>query len=314
MPKRNKQRNPVADYLVYLGARLLVMFMHMFRPETNYVTARLLGNLMSRFDRRHRRRAEEHLRISFPDWPVSKRRSVARASLRNLVYLAVEFLFTTRRITPGLWRRHVVPHNMQESLRLLLERRTGMIFLTGHFGNWEVVGYTMAALGFPNTAIARRLDNPYLDAYVMDQRQKHGMTILDKRGASSVAPDVLDAKGAVSFIADQDAGKKGLFVDFFGRPASTYKAIALLAIRHRVPIIVGFGKRLGKDYRFEIGVHRIIHPRDWAEQDDPLTYITQQYTAALEEIIRAAPQQYLWVHRRWKHRPGGLEPGPDGIA
>jgi len=314
MPKRNRRRSKAADYLAYLGARVLAMLMHVFRPETNYVTARLLGDAMYRFDRRHRRRAEEHLRLSFPDWPTPKRRAVARASIRNMVYLAVEFLFTSRLITPGRWREHISLVNQKENLRLLLKNETGMVFLTGHFGNWEVVGYTMAALGFPNTAIARRIDNPYLDAFVIGQRELRGMTILDKRGATEVAPDLLDAKGAVSFIADQDAGKKGLFVDFFGREASTYKAIGLLAMQHNAPVVIGFGRRHGEKYHFEIGVQRIIHPSEWADKDDPLRYITQEYTRALEEVIRTAPEQYLWVHRRWKHRPKGEEPTADGIA
>lgn len=314
MPKRNRQRSQAADYLAYLGARVLAMLMHVFRPETNYVTARLLGDVMYRLDRRHRRRAEEHLRLSFPDWPERKRRAVARASLRNMVYLAVEFLFTSRLITPGRWREHISLVNQKENLRLLLKNETGMVFLTGHFGNWEVVGYTMAALGFPNTAIARRIDNPYLDTFVIGQRELRGMTILDKRGATEVAPDLLDAKGAVSFIADQDAGKKGLFVDFFGREASTYKAIGLLAMQHNAPVVIGFGRRHGEKYHFEIGVQRIIHPAEWADKDDPLRYITQEYTHALEEVIRTAPEQYLWVHRRWKHRPKGEEPTADGIA
>ncbi|MBN1942860.1 MAG: lysophospholipid acyltransferase family protein [Phycisphaerae bacterium] len=314
MPKRNRRRNKVADYLAYLGLRTLAMIMHAFRPETNYVTARILGDAMYRFDRRHLRRAEEHLRRSFPDWPAQKRRAVARASIRNLVYLAVEFLFTSHLITPGRWRRHITLVNQKENLRLLLKNETGMVFLTGHFGNWEVVGYVMAALGFPNTAVARRLDNPYLDAYVIGRRELRGMTILDKRGATEVAPRLLDAKGAVSFIADQDAGKKGLFVDFFGRPASTYKAIGLLAMQHNAPVVVGFGRRQKEKYHFEIGIQRIIHPAEWVGKDDPLRYITQEYTKALEDVIRTAPEQYLWVHRRWKHRPKGEEPAKDGIA
>ncbi len=314
MPKRDRRRNPIADYLAYVGARVLAMFMHVFRPETNYVTARFLGDVMYRFDRRHRHRAEEHLRISFPDWPARKHRSVARASMRSMVYLAVEFLFTSRLITPGRWRKHITLVNQRENLRLLLKNESGMVFLTGHFGNWEVVGYTMAALGFPNTAIARRIDNPYLDAFVIGQRELRGMTILDKRGATTVAPDLLEKKGAVSFIADQDAGKKGLFVDFFGRPASTYKAIDLLAMQHNAPVVIGYGRRQGEKYHFEMGIQRIIHPSEWADKDDPLTYITQEYTRSLEDIIRTAPEQYLWVHRRWKHRPKGEEPSPDKIA
>jgi KDO2-lipid IV(A) lauroyltransferase len=103
-------------------------------------------------------------------------------------------------------------------------------------------------------------------------------------------------------------------VDFFGRKASTYKSIALLAMRHNVPILVGYGRRLDEQYHFALGVHRAIHPDQWADKDDPMRWITQEYTTALEEIIRTAPEQYLWGHRRWKHRPPGEEPTPDGIA
>lgn len=315
MPKRKtRTRNKAADYAAYVGVRIFAMFVHMFSWEANYRTARWIGDLLYRFDRRHRIRALQHLRLSFPDWPDEKHRRIAAASMRNMVYLGLEFLFTTKLITPGLWRRHIILTNMAENLRLLLYRKTGLIFLTGHFGNWEVVGYAMAALGFPNSAVARRLDNPYLDEYVMGQRQENGMTILDKRGAITEAPELLDRKGAVSFIADQDAGRRGMFVDFFGRQASTYKSIGLLAMQHEVPIIVGYGRRLDEEYNFEIGIQRIIHPEEWADQPDPLRFITQTYTTALEEVIRTAPEQYLWTHRRWKHRPKGEQPGPDGVA
>jgi Kdo2-lipid IVA lauroyltransferase/acyltransferase len=80
------------------------------------------------------------------------------------------------------------------------------------------------------------------------------------------------------------------------------------------PVVIGYGKRLKERFGFEIGIHRIIRPADWADKDDPARWITQEYTTALEEVIRQAPEQYLWVHRRWKHRPKGQEPGPDGIA
>jgi demethylmenaquinone methyltransferase/2-methoxy-6-polyprenyl-1,4-benzoquinol methylase len=106
----------------------------------------------------------------------------------------------------------------------------------------------------------------------------------------------------VGFIADQDAGRKGAFVDFFGRKASTYKIIALMAMQYEVPVVIGYGKRLDEDDHFEIGIERIILPHEWAGKDDPVLWITQEYTAALEQVIRRAPEQYLWVHRRWKHR------------
>ncbi len=309
-----KPRNKYADYLQYIGLRIFAMFLHMFPWQANYRTAKIIGNLMYRFDRRHRQRAIEHLRRSFPDWTERRYASVARASLRNLVYLGLEFLFTTRLIAIGSWRRHVELKDLGETLRLLLEKKTGLIMLTGHFGNWEVVGYTMAALGFPSVSVARRIDNPYIDRYVIGVRERAGQRILDKNGASAVVPDILEQHGTVGFIADQDAGRKGAFVDFFGRKASTYKIIALMAMQYNTPVIVGYGKRLKEGYRFELGIQRIIYPSEWAGQEDPLMWITQAYTSALEQVIRDAPEQYLWVHRRWKHRPKGEEASPDGIA
>ncbi|MCK4601552.1 MAG: lysophospholipid acyltransferase family protein, partial [Phycisphaerae bacterium] len=210
--------------------------------------------------------------------------------------------------------RHVTLKDMPQNIRLLLEHKSPLIYLTGHFGNWEVVGYTMAALGFPVYAVARPLDNPYINEYMLGVRQKHDMTVLDKKGATQDIPELLQNKASVCFIADQDAGRKGLFVDFFGRPASTYKSIALLAMEYNAPVVVGYGRRLDEEYHFQIGIQRIIYPREWADKNDPPLWITQEYTKALEDVIRTAPEQYLWIHRRWKHRPKGEAPGPDGVA
>ena len=111
-----------------------------------------------------------------------------------------------------------------------------------------------------------------------------------------------------AFVADQNAGTKGLFVDFFGRKASTYKSIGLLAMEYEVPVVIGYARRVGDRFKFRVGVDDIIHPEDWKDQADPLRYITQRYTTALENIIRVDPGQYWWVHRRWKTRPKGETP------
>jgi KDO2-lipid IV(A) lauroyltransferase len=309
-----KPRNKFLDLLQYLGLRIFAMFVHMFTLEANYRGGRVIGNLLFRFDRRHRKIAIEHLHRSFPDWTEARCRSVARASMRNMAYLGLEVLLTPRLVTHGNWKRFIDLKGLGGPLRYLLERRGGMILVTGHFGNWEVVGYALAMLGFPTISIARRLDNPWIDRYVLGIRERAGQTILDKRGATAVVPEALQRKEIVGFIADQDAGRRGLFVDFFGRKASTYKAIALMALEHNVPVVIGYGKRIKERYGFEIAPHRIIQPEEWKTQSDPIRWITQEYTTALEEIIRQAPEQYLWAHRRWKHRPRGEVPGPDGIA
>jgi KDO2-lipid IV(A) lauroyltransferase len=185
----------------------------------------------------------------------------------------------------------------------------GAILVTGHYGNWELVGFMLATLGFPLTAVMRPLDNPYLNRFLMDARAKRGLRLLYKKGASQSAGEVLRAGGVLGFIADQNAGHKGLFVDFFGTKASTYKSIGLLAMEHHVPIVVGCARRVSHRFRYEIECNRVIRPEEWADRDDPLLWITREYTTAIEEFVRQAPQQYLWIHRRWKSRPRAEQDG-----
>jgi KDO2-lipid IV(A) lauroyltransferase len=180
--------------------------------------------------------------------------------------------------------------------------------LTAHYGNFEVLGYTLATLGFPMSSVARPLDNRYVSDWVYGVREKHGQRIIGKKGATTELTDVLDEKGVVGFVADQNAGSKGMFVDFFGRKASTYKSIGLLAIRYDVPIVVGYARRIKDQFNFELAPRDIIYPDDWKSQPDPLFYITQRYNKAIEDFVREDPGQYWWVHRRWKSRPKGEAP------
>ena len=309
-----KPRNKVVDMLMYVVLRTVAGLLHALPLETLYRGAALVAELIFRFDHKHRKRALGHLRRSYPHWDERQVERVARASMRSLAWMGIEFLLITRKIGPNTWRRHVRLGNISQALRLLVEHKTGVIFLTGHFGNWEVTGYTLAILGFKSVAVARPLNNPYLNRWALGRREAGGMRILDKKGAAMEVDSILAAGGAVGFIADQDAGRRGIFVDFFGRPASTFKSIALMAMRHEVPIIVGAARRLAPRFQFEIGAERIISPHEWADEKDPMRWITQEYTTALEEMVRRDPDQYLWAHRRWKHRPKGQDDPADGIA
>jgi KDO2-lipid IV(A) lauroyltransferase len=298
-----KPRNDLVDRLQYLGLRLVSMALHSFPVETNLETARYIAGLVYRFDRKHRERMLANLRRSFPDMPDHRRELLARESVEQLLMLAVELFFTTRLIRIDTWKRHVELENFSEAMGLLLRRDQGLILLTGHYGNWEILGYVLATLGFPTTSIGRPLDNRYVNHWLLGIREKQGQRIIAKTGATSDVIDVLGRRGAVGFIADQNAGSKGIFVDFFGRKASTYKSIGLLAMEYEVPVVIGYARRDGAAFRFRIGAQDIIYPQDWKSQADPLRYVTQRYTKAIEDMVRADPGQYLWQHRRWKTRP-----------
>ena len=137
-----------------------------------------------------------------------------------------------------------------------------MIFLTGHYGNWELAGYLFGMFGFPTVSVARTLDNPYLERYLRSFRERTGQSLIPKTGGFDQMVEVLQNNRALSFLADQDAGQRGLFVDFFGRPASTHKAIALLAIEHKAPVAVGVARRIGPGFRYEIRCEDVIDPAE----------------------------------------------------
>lgn len=308
------RQRPIIDWPVYALVRIVAMLFQMFPIDLNLRTARLMGAIWFHLIRRHRERACSHLRLAYGDQlSDAEVRRLALASMQQLTMMAIEVLFTPRLINEWTWPRYIRLKGIDRAMEVLVARR-GAILVTGHYGNWELVGFMLATLGFPLTAVMRPLDNPYLNRHLMDVRAKRGLKLLYKKGASRSAADVLNAGGLLGFIADQNAGHKGLFVDFFGHKASTYKSIGLLAMQHNAPILVGCARRIVSPghwndgrFRYEVECSRIILPEEWARQVDPLAWITQEYTMAIEQAVRQAPEQYLWTHRRWKSRPRGEE-------
>lgn len=304
-----KPRNDVVDRLQYVGLRLILIMLNTWPIELNLAAARFFGDCMYLLDKKHRARACANLRRSFPDMPEERVRLMARESMRQMFLLAVEVLFTTRLVNIATFARYIdFNEDVSTILEMMLRRDRGLIMLTGHYGNWEILGYAFATLGFETTSVARPLDNPYINDWIMSVRENRGQRIIDKKGATDEVLRVLNDHGAVGMIADQNAGPKGIFVDFFGRKASTYKSIGLLAMEHKCPVAIGYARRMGKGFKFHLGMSDIIYPEDWEGQEDPLRYITQRYTTAIEKFVREDPREYLWVHRRWKTRPRGEEP------
>jgi KDO2-lipid IV(A) lauroyltransferase len=182
-------------------------------------------------------------------------------------------------------------------LGVIMEGR-GVIFVTSHYSSFELPAQLLACLGFDVSAVMRPLDNEHLNRFIVNSRRTHGLALLDKKGAMSQAEDLLRRGSLLALVGDQDAGRKGMFVDFFGRPASTYKSIGLLAMSTGCPIVVGYARRHGHRPRYDVGVERIIRPHEWEGQADALRWITQEYTTAIEAVVRREPEQYLWIHRR----------------
>ncbi len=293
----------IGAWIAYLGVRSVFALMQIFPLESSLESARVIAKIWKRILPRHRRHALIHLQSALGgEHSPQELEKIADACLESVIMFAIELVCLPRRINPMNWNRYIELVHFDEALRLLLEGR-GAILVTGHYGSFEIMGHLLSALGFDIVAVMRPLDNQYLNKFVVANRKTNGLTLLDKKGAATSAEQHLRSGALVGFIGDQDAGRKGMFVDFFGRPASTYKSIGLLAMAMKVPIIVGYARRMGNNPRYQVGVQRILHPDDWENLDDPLHWITQAYTNAIEEVVRDDPRQYLWIHRRWKSQP-----------
>jgi KDO2-lipid IV(A) lauroyltransferase len=242
---------------------------------------------------------------------------MALESRQHLAQLAAEVCLTPRLINDRRWPDRVELDRLGEGIELMAGGGP-VILVTGHLGNWELLGYFLATLGFPSEVLARPLDNRLINDWLLGIRQRRGLRILTKWDASERMQQILDRGGALGFTADQDAGQKGVFVPFLGRLASAYKSIGLLALHHGCPVVCGYAHRVadggregrakpqaasGAGPRYRVGLTDVIRPGDWAEMEDPLYYVTARYTRALEAAVRLKPEQYLWTYRRWKSRP-----------
>jgi KDO2-lipid IV(A) lauroyltransferase len=301
---RHKSRPLWLDYLIYVVVRVVVAVAQSMTIEQAYALAGRLGWLAYQVDKRHRKVGLDNLKAAYGDfYTEAERDEIIRQVYIHFFKVLMEIVQTPRKIHLTNWRDWLVLVNYVAPMDERLAGGRPMILLTGHYGNWELAGYVFGLFGFPTVSVARRLDNPFLERYLRSFREKTGQLLVPKSGGYDQMVEVLKNGAILSFLADQDAGQRGLFVDFFGRPASTHKAIALLAIEHQAPVIVGVARRIGPGFRYEFRCEDIIEPSDLKGTPDDARILTQRYTSALERLIRQDPTQYLWLHRRWKNQP-----------
>lgn len=225
----------------------------------------------------------------------------------HLIRLVVETIQLPRKLSLRNCRESIVFRDRAEVVQVLCTGRP-VFFLGGHFGSWELSVATFGMFGFPMGVVARKLDNPYLNEWFRKSREQTGHRLYSKNGGFDGMTELVQSGGHLALLVDQDAGRRGVFVDFFGKPASTFKSIALMALEYKAILVIGYGVRLPDNplearwAQFEIGCEEIIDATQIVARDE-VKEITQRFTAALERSIRRAPEQYFWVHRRWKTDP-----------
>ncbi len=295
----------------YFAFRSIVCLLQMFSVRQTRTLARfgawLLTDILPRRLTRYHV-AAENLRRAFGESLTDERvHEMIHGMWVHLFRMVAEMVQVPRKLTLENCRECIVFRNRARVVKALCSGRPVMI-LGGHFGNWEITLATFGMFGFSMGLIAREMDNPFLHQWFVEGRELFGHKLYLKKGNFEGITDLLQAGGNLMLLGDQDAGRRGIFVDFFGTPASTFKSIALMALEYKAIIVVGYGIRLpdddlhGRWARFEIGCEDLIDPLE-LDSDDELREITERYTQGLERAILRAPEQYFWVHRRWKTLP-----------
>lgn len=261
-----------------------------------------LGRVMLMLTPHRRRVARQNISFALPEKSEEERERILRQCYENIGKSLVEFLRL-----PYLWQKgsldEVISLEGEEHLRAALKKGRGVILLTAHYGNWELVGARLTASGYPLNVIARHQRDSGTTQLVNGVREAAGMRVLAARRAdSSEILRRLRQNEIVGLLADQNAGRKGLFVDFFGRPASTHAGAALFALRSRAAVVPVFG------LRNEDGTHtaRLLPEVELVRTGrmrEDVEANTARFSRIIEEQIRARPGLWFWLHERWRTRP-----------
>ncbi len=306
MAKKRKRKLRSVQYLQYLGVRVALVIARLLPLSVLYAVARLLGTILYGFASRRRGIASTNIREAFHG-------NLGEASLDSLVRGSFIAFFSTAVETAKL-RLFLTdstdlgdPRIYPESLRTLFTKAQqihmesrGCIFVTPHLGNWELLPHVSAKVGIPLAVVVRPLDNPYLERLLYNNRAVNGQIVIPKRNAFFTLQKLLQEGKSIGMLPDQST-KKGILVDFMGRAAMTTPVPAILALSYQRPVVVVACCRSNQSLGFEGFVSDPIWPaQHYSSEKAEIVRITEAIHKEMETVIRRYPEQYLWMHNRWK--------------
>lgn len=296
------------EYAAVVAVRSLVRWLP---RRVSRALGSAIGVVFYALDGPHRRLAEENLRQAFPLRGARECRALARQVFAHFGRLLVELLYFSGLSPEAIGK--LVEIEGADRVEQAYARGRGVLFVTGHFGFWELHALAHGALIRPIGVLARPLDNPYLNAMLESVRSHTGNFVIYRRGAiRRILKELAQNRGIAVLIDQHMHTADRVWVDFFDRPAATTSAVAALALRTGAPVIPVFALPL------EDGRYRLIyeHPVTPPAPDDPdaVRLFTQRCTDVLEMYVRRYPTLWLWMHRRWRREDGALVPRVGGMV
>ncbi|MGB0037041.1 MAG: lysophospholipid acyltransferase family protein [Candidatus Acidiferrales bacterium] len=254
-----------------------------------------------------RRAAMVNLHLAFPDWSEAKRKKIVRGMIRQIGWMAGEFSQFPKYTREKIER--IVVLDGFENFDAARRRGKGVLFLTGHMSAWELAPFAHALYGHPLHFLVRPIANQRVDAMINRYRCLSGNRPIEKNRSARAILKVLGEGGTVGILSDQNTSlEEGVFVDFFGIPASTTSGLARIALRTEAAVVPGFlsWDEVRRKYRLRFEPAVELARTGYEEAD--VRESTARFTHVIEDYVRAHPDQWIWVHKRWKTRPPGEKP------
>ncbi|MGH9967215.1 MAG: lysophospholipid acyltransferase family protein [Pyrinomonadaceae bacterium] len=302
MPKRGKLQTT----LEFALARSLISGLGILPRPVAVAGGLFLGRFASTLPTGLRRTGERNLRLAFPEKDENERRLLLRGCFENLGRLLGEFSQLPRATPEGLRKLIEYDEVGLAHLREAERNRRGVIFLTGHVGSWELLSFGWSALEYPISFLVRPIDNPRIEEMIERIRTRFGNRAIDKKSAARQSLRVLREGGTLGILSDLNTQPhEGVFVPFFGRLACTTAGIATLALKTDAVVIptCAIWDKQRKRYFFHGDPPVELVRTGDHEKDVELN--TARFAAAMERMVRLYPEQWLWIHKRWKTRPEG---------
>jgi KDO2-lipid IV(A) lauroyltransferase len=292
------------EWLEYAAVWLIVKGLGVLpRPIARSFAAATVGLFYALLPRL-RKIAEVNLGIAFPEWSDAQRQRVVRGMLHNLGWMAAEFARFPKYSKENI--EQVVVLDGHENFLEGQRRGNGVLYLTGHIGAWELSSFAHALYGFPLHYMARRIDNPRIDALVNGYRCLSGNRSIFKNESARVMLKVLKEGGTVGILADQNTmPEEAAFVDFFGKAASTTTGIARVALHTDAAVVPGYAVWDEHIRKYRLRFDPPVELTRTGDMELDVLENTKNFTKVIEEIIRKYPEQWVWVHGRWNTRPKG---------
>lgn len=294
--------------LEYYAARGILGFLEIFPRNLAISFGILVAKIAYPFLGGLRRAGHKSLKIAFPEKTASERENLLKKSFENLGRMLGEvsqFPKATRESLAKLTDFQIEPQTLAAYEKAKAEGR-GAIVVTPHLGNWEMLVFAYSALETPISYLARPLDNPRIEDLTVNLRTRFGNRPINKTNSVMTAIEVLRQGEILGILADVNAHpKEGVFVPFFGVPACTSSGVAMLAMRTNAIIVPICGVWDEKNKRYKIIHGEIVEPAQTGDRKQDILETTAAFTSALEKFIRRYPDQWIWIHKRWKTRPPG---------